>query len=133
MFNSWYRIRKAPGRNASFQERQLAKLNLRIEKITLKGKDNYIEYSKLIDELIEKGEYSVFEQCLYYYYGLSLQNITSIDSIKKTSFREICFQTNSSFQIKLKKLYDEYEVYQTGFDIYSNKKDFLQLDFNLFF
>lgn len=128
MFNSWYRIRKAPGRNASFQERQLAKLNLRIEKITLKGKDNYIEYSKLIDELIEKGEYSVFEQCLYYYYGLSLQNITSIDSIKKTSFREICFQTNSSFQIKLKKLYDEYEVYQTGFDIYSNEKDFLQLD-----
>jgi hypothetical protein len=128
MFNNWYRSRKAPGPSASFYERQLAKLNLRIEKITLKGKDNYLDFSKLIDEMVEKGEWSLFEQCVYYYYGISLQNIQSIDSVKKSTWREICFQTNGSFLIKLKKIYDNNDVYQIGYDIYSNKKDFLQLD-----
>lgn len=128
MFNSWYRIRKSPGPSASLYERQLAKLNSRIEKITLKGRDNYLDYNKLIDELVQKGQWSVFEQCVYYYYGLSLQNIQSIDAIKKSSWREICFQTNTSFLVKLKKLYDDNDVYQVGQDIYSNKKDFLQLD-----
>ncbi len=128
MFNNWYRIRKAPGPSASFYERQLAKLNLRIEKITLKGRDNYLDFSKLIDEMIEKGQYSLFEQCVYYYYGIVLQGAQSIESIKKTTWREICFQTNTSFLVKLKKLYDENDVYQIGYDIYSNKKDFLQID-----
>lgn len=128
MFNNWYRIRKAPGPSASFYERQLAKLNLRIEKIALKGRDNYLDYTKLIDELVEKGQWSVFEQCVFYYYGISLSNIQSIESIKKSTWREICFQTNTSFLVKLKKLYDDNDVYQVGQDIYSNKKDFLQLD-----
>lgn len=128
MFNNWYRIRKAPGPSASFYERQLAKLNLRIEKIALKGKDYYLDYSKLIDEMVAKGEYSLFEQCVYYYYGISLSNIQSIDSIKKSTWREICFQTNTSFLVKLKRLYDDNNVYQIGQDIYSSNKDFLQSD-----
>jgi hypothetical protein len=128
MFNNWYRTRKAPGPSASFYERQLSKLNLRIEKITLKGRDNYLDFSRLIDEMVEKGQWSLFEQCVYYYYGISLQNIQSIESVKKSTWTEICFQTNTSFLVKLKKLYDDNDVYQTGFDIYSNKKDFLQLD-----
>ena len=128
MFNNWYRSRKVPGPSASFYERQLAKLNLRIERITLKGRDNYLDFSKLIDEMVEKGEWSLFEQCVYYYYGISLQNIQSIDSVKKSTWREICFQTNTSFLVKLKRLYDNNDVYQIGNDIYSNNKDFLQLD-----
>lgn len=128
MFNNWYRIRKAPGPSASFYERQLAKLNLRIEKITLKGRDNYLDFSKLIDEMVAKGEWSLFEQCVYYYYGISLSDIQSIESVKKTMWREISFQTNTSFLVKLKKMYDENDVYQTGYDIYSNKRDFLQID-----
>jgi hypothetical protein len=128
MFNNWYRSRKVPGPSASNYERKLSKLNLRIEKLALKGKDYYLDFSKLIDELVAKGEWSTFEQCLFYYYGIALDNISSIDSIKKSTWKEVCFQTNTSFLTKLKKFYDLNDVYQIGYDIYSNSRDFVQLD-----
>ena len=49
---------------ATLYEKKLSKIQLKIEKLTLKGKSNYIEYSKLIDELVEKGDYSPFQECL---------------------------------------------------------------------
>ena len=48
--------------------KKLEKIYNQIDKIATKGKDNILEYTRYIDELIVKGDYSNFEQCLYYYY-----------------------------------------------------------------
>lgn len=124
---NWYRNRKSIGASASLYERKLAKINLRIEKLASKGKDNYIEYSKLVDELVEKGDYSALEQSLFYYYGIDLTDIQSVSSIKKSTWDEICYQTYTPFQKKLKLMYDKAQVYQTAHDIYSSREDYVQI------
>lgn len=124
---NWFQPRKIVGASASLYEKKLAKIYLRIEKLSSKGKNNYLEFFKLVDELVEKGDYSAFEQCLFYYYGLDIIDAASIDSIKKSTWDEICFQTNTPFLVKLKKLYDQKKVYQISYDIFSSDNDKIQL------
>ncbi len=87
-----------------------------IDKLAKKGKDQIYEYYKLIDEFINKEEYGYLEQTLYLYYKIEIINYT-VDDVKRKTWKEILFQTNSSFQTKLKKMYDSKKVYQTSFDI----------------
>ena len=124
---NWFQTRKIVGTSASLYEKKLAKIYLRIEKLSSKGKNNYLEFFKLVDELVEKGDYSAFEQCLFYYYGLDIIDASSIDSIKKSTWDEICFQTNTPFLVKLKKIYDQKKVYQVSYDIFSSDNDKIQL------
>ena len=39
----------------------------KLEKLTLRGKSNLYEYHKYIDELVDKGQYSQFKDCLNRY------------------------------------------------------------------
>lgn len=91
----------------------------RIDKLAKKGKDQVYEYYKLIDEFVSNGEYGYFEQTLFYYYKIDIVDYKGVDVVKRKTWPEILFQTNSSFQTKLKKMYDSKKVYQTSFDIYS--------------
>lgn len=124
---NWVQPRKILGASASLYEKKLAKIYLRIEKLSSKGKNNYLEFFKLVDELVEKGDYSTFEQCLFYYYGIDIINAASVDSIKRSTWDEICYQTNTPFLVKLKKLYDQKKVYQLSYDIFSSDNDKIQL------
>ncbi len=120
MPKNWFQPRQIVPRNASEYEKKLAKIFLRIEKISLKGKINFLEYYKLVDELVDKGDYNSLEQSLYYYYGINSIEYRDVESLKKGSWEEILFQTESPFLIKLKKLLDKNSVYQLSYDIYSN-------------
>lgn len=120
MPKNWFQPRQIVPRNASEYEKKLAKIFLRIEKIALKGKINFLEYYKLVDELVDKGDYNSLEQSLYYYYGINSIEYRDVESLKKGSWEEILFQTESPFLIKLKKLLDKNSVYQLSYDIYSN-------------
>jgi len=117
---NWYQTRQILGPNATLAEKKLAKIHLRIEKLALKGKSAYLEYSNLVDELVEKGDYSAWEQSLYYYYGIDIIDAVTIDSVKKSSWDEICYQTGTPFLKKLKKVYDQKNVYQVSYDIFSS-------------
>lgn len=108
-------------------KRKTSKIYLQIDRLAKKGKDQIFDYYKLVDEFINKGEYGFFEQTLYNYYNIDSVKYTSVDDIKKKTWPEILFQTNSSFQSKLKKIYDQKKVYQTGFDIYSIDLSYLQI------
>jgi len=46
-------------------KRKLEKIYKQIEKITSIGSDNKLEYYKYVDEIIQKGDYSFFEQVLW--------------------------------------------------------------------
>lgn len=108
-------------------KRKTKKIYSQIDKLAKKGKDHLFEYYKLVDEFINKGDYGFYEQTLYDYYNIDPVKYTSVDEIKKKTWPEILFQTNSSFQTKLKKIYDQKKVYQIGFDIYSMDSNYLQI------
>jgi len=98
-----------------------------IDKIAKKGKDQIYEYYKLVDEFINKGEYGYFEQTLSLYYNIDIVDYKGVDDVKRKTWPIILFQTNSSFQTKLKKMYDSKKVYQTSFDIYSQDIGHIQV------
>lgn len=128
--NNWYRSRYAPGASASTTTLRMFKLNLRIEKLALKGKDNYQDFSNLINELVGKDQYAELERCLFYYYGIDISEVASIDGVKKKIWQAILFQINTPFSNKLKAIYDSEQVYQLGVNIYSNLDSKVQTTLN---
>jgi hypothetical protein len=100
--------------------KKLEKYYNRIDKLAVKGKDKIFDYYNLVDEFIDKGEFDNFNQTLYYYYEINTSIYNGdLPKLKNKTWDLILFQTNSSFQKKLKSLYDSKSVYQQGFDIYS--------------
>jgi len=104
---------------ANLYQRKLAKIQNNLDKLASKGKDNISEYYKYIDELVDKGDFQAFQQCLYYYYKIDIDEVTNLAEIKRTTWEQICFETNTPFLKKLKLMYDKKKVYQTSVDIYS--------------
>ena len=93
----------------------------RIDKLAIKGKDRKYQYFALVDEFIDGGNYDNFLQVLYYYYNVDISQYSNNDilKLKNGSWKDILRETNSTFQRKLKNLYDNKLVYQQGYDIWS--------------
>lgn len=103
-------------------------IHTRLDKIALKGKDNYLEYSNYFKELSANGNYDNLLQCLYVYYLVDIEKpIISINNFRKDTWKSILFKTDSSLNKKIKKLYDNKKVYQTGFDIWSSDPNSLTI------
>lgn len=100
---------------------KLKKIYKKLEKLTLRGKSNLFEYHKYIDELVDKGQYSQFKDCLNHYYKISLDNFIDVQDVKETSWDLILFQSNSNVQKKLSTLYLKEKVYQQGFEIFDSE------------
>lgn len=101
-------------------KKRLIKIFNKLNKLALKGKDNYNEYSKYINELVDKGNYSEFEDVLLIYYEIDITKERDIESYKKKSWKSICEGTKSSFLYKLTDIYKSKEVYQMSFYIHRN-------------
>jgi len=104
----------------SLYKKKLAKIFNQVDKIATKGKDNFIEYYKYIDELVAKSDYAAFEQALYYFYQIDISTYQYLNDVKKKTWDEILFQTKSDFLKKLGKIYKEKDVYQISYDIFTN-------------
>lgn len=112
-------------------EKKLKKIRLSLEKFALKGKDNYMDFHKYVDELVEKGDYNPFIEVLYTYYFFDALGFRNVDEMKRLAWKEICFQTSAPFLKKLKKVYDDRKVYQNSFDIYSTNLDNVNLSVSI--
>lgn len=112
-------------------KKKIEKIFSRIDKLATKGKDQIQEYYKLIDELIDKGEYSYLEQCLSKFYEIEVGSFNNVVDIKTKTWNDILFLTNTSFSKKLKKLYDSKNVYQIAFDIHSDSASIVGLTVSL--
>jgi hypothetical protein len=109
-------------------QKKLQKIFSKIDKLTLKGKENALEYSKYIDDVITQGDYAYFEQCLYYYYDINTSKYTSIVDVKNKTWNDILFQTKTPFLKKLSLLYKKKNVYQEYYNIYSMSPNVLQIN-----
>lgn len=102
-------------------------IHSRLDKIALKGKDNYLEYSNYFNDLSKNGDHDNLLQCLYIHYEVDVDDIRNYDTFKRAVWKTILFKTDSSMNKRIKKLYDKKLVYQTGFDIYSFDTDFMSI------
>jgi hypothetical protein len=99
--------------------KKINKIYSQIDKIALKGKDNYLEYCQYIDDSIEKFDYDNLLQCLYYNYYIDIEKLITVDDVKNKTWNQIRILTNLTLAKKIKKLYDSKKVYQTSFDMWS--------------
>ena len=99
--------------------RKLEKIFNKVGQIASKGRDNRLEYSKYVDELIEKGDFIAFQEALNIFYQMDTLDIIDVNELKSKTWNEICFQTKSTFLTRLSKLYKQKKVYQQSYFIYS--------------
>lgn len=101
-------------------KKKIQKIFNQIDKLAAKGKEYILEYHKLVDELIEKGDYNYYELALFYSYAIDVKEYNSLIDVKNKTWNEILFQTNSPVSRKIKKVFDSKGVYQMGFDIFDD-------------
>ena len=107
--------------------RKLEKIFNKVGQIASKGRDNKLEYTKFVDEMIEKGDFVAFQEMLNIFYQIDTLNTSDVNDIKSKTWNEICFQTKSTFLTKLSKLYKQKKVYQQSYNIYSELNNVVQL------
>jgi hypothetical protein len=101
-------------------KKKIQKIFNQIDKLAVKGKEQVYEYNKLIDDLVAKGDYNYLELTLFYSYQINITDYSSLYDVKKKTWEEILFQTNTPVSKKIKKVLDTKGVYQMGYDIYSD-------------
>ena len=101
--------------------KKVTKIFGQINRIAQKGKDYTLDYHKLIDEIVAKGDYAHLEMCLSDKYNLDPNKYRTVDEIKSKTWKHILFETDASFITGLKKLYGANSIYQQGQEIRSEK------------
>lgn len=107
----------------SSDKKKLQKIFSQIDKLASKGKEYILEYHKLVDDLISKGEYNYFELVLYYSYSIDIKDYSNLNEVKNKSWNEILFQTNTPVSKKIKKIFDNKGLYQMGYDVFDDSLD----------
>lgn len=98
--------------------REFNKVSIKISQIAQKGQDGKFEYFEYIDELIDSGKYSLLEDVMNTKFKIDIRKYMSITDFKKQTYDKVRQVTNSLFQIKLKKLFDDNQLYPIGFSFY---------------
>lgn len=101
------------------RKKRISRIFNRIIQITQKGKDSYIEYCNYIDDVIGNGEYVYLQDVFTIHFNCDIRKYQSISSMKKKTYDISRFNTNSTFQYRLKAYYDDNDVYQVGKKIYN--------------
>lgn len=109
---------------AKDSRKKVTKIFGQINRIAQRGKDYTLDYHKLIDEIVAKGDYAHLEMCLSDHYNLDPAKYRTIHEIKSKTWKHILFETDASFITGLKKLYKGNGVYQQGYEIRSEENDY---------
>lgn len=102
----------------NLEKRLINKIYNKIDGFAKIGKDGIFDYLIYIDDIIKSGDYSVFSDVLLRKYNIDVNRYKDVAEVKDKTFDIIRFNTKSDFQVELKKIYDDNNVYQIGFDIY---------------
>lgn len=112
---------------ANDPRKKVAKIHGQINKIAQKGKDYVIDFHKLVDDIVSKGDYAYLEMCLSHHYNLDAAKYKTVHDIKSKTWKHILFETEASFITGLKRIYNSNNVYQQGQEIRSEKSDYTAL------
>lgn len=99
--------------------KEIDKIWKKIDKIAKGGRDNYLEYYKLVDDLVKKGQLSVLEQTIFYRYkAIDLKAGNSIKDFKNKSWYLILEGTKSRLQEDKQRLLKMNNLYTIGITYY---------------
>jgi hypothetical protein len=105
--------------------KKVNKIYGQINKVALKGKDYSLEYHRLIDQIVDKGDYAYLEMCLSDYYNIETSRYGSVYSVKAKTWKLVLEQTDSTFISKLRSLYRNKGIYQQGQEIRSEQANYV--------
>lgn len=112
---------------ATDSRKKVDKIYSQIKRVAQKGKDYSLEYHRLIDEIVAKGDYAHLEMCLSDYYNIDPIKYKTVYDIKTKTWKSILFETDATMIGKLKRLYKEKNVYQQGQEIRSDDINYLSI------
>ena len=101
-------------------KKRVEKVYLKIDSISKKGEEGFIEYKAYIDELVDEQKFYVLENVLERKYKIDTADLTVVDIKSPKIYGLIRFKTHSPFQESLKKLYDSYGLYVIGINVFRN-------------
>jgi len=99
---------------------EVEKIYKKVDSLAQRGVDAYLEFREYIDELIDYGQYSIFDDVMLTKYGLDVKKYKSVEDLKKEIFKDIRFQTTSKYLKNLQKLYKSKGVFNTGLHFYNS-------------
>ena len=99
----------------------IEKIYKQIDKVAQKGKEHFLDYYSLVDDIIKNSKYYYFEIALFYYYNIDTKIYLSVEELKKKTWKTILFNTNSKLSRNIKKTLDDNNLYQIGYEIYTNE------------
>jgi hypothetical protein len=105
----------------SLYKRKINKIYKKLDSLSSKGKDNILEYYKYINEIIEKKDYSVFEEVINLYYGIDLSKYSNVIEFRDKLWNEICLQTRLPILVRISKLYNSNGIYQQSTYIFKQE------------
>jgi hypothetical protein len=90
----------------------------KVDDIAKRGKDGYLDYFSYLNELVDQGQWSLFDDMMLKKYQIDISKYRSIDEVKKETFDKVRFFTLDQFQKELQDLYNSQGVYQNSFNVY---------------
>jgi hypothetical protein len=102
-------------------KRKLAKIFKKLNNIASEGSDNIIEYYKYIDELIQKGDYSAFEEVITLKFDIDISRFNTVVDFRDLVWDRICFKTNSKLINRIQSLYKKNGIYQQANNIFKEE------------
>ena len=99
---------------------EVEKIYKKVDSLAQRGVDAYLEFNEYINELIDYGQYSIFDDVMLTKYNLDVKKYNSVEDLKKNIFKEIRFQTTSKYLKNLQKLYKSKDVFNTGLHFYNS-------------
>lgn len=105
--------------------RKVDKIYAQIRKVALKGKDHRMDYNRLVDQAVEKGDYGYFEMCLSDYYDIDVSKYGSLYDVKNKTWKLVLEKADSSFINNLRSFYKSSGIYQQGQEIRSDASSYV--------
>lgn len=99
-------------------KRDINKIHIKLDKMAKKGRNNFQEYYDYVDSMILKKQYGLLTQVLYIKYDFDWDKYFSALEVKRRSWEQIMFRTNTKFQDDRQAMMDNLNLYQIGLTYY---------------
>lgn len=102
-----------------FNKLDIDRMENKIINICKKGASGYVEYIKYIDDIISAGKYTILQELMVSRWNLDHRKFPTVESVKTNTYDLIRINYPSEELSNIKKIYDRYDVYQMGLDIFA--------------
>lgn len=102
--------------------KQYNRIIVKIENALRKGSSSFKEYNNFVlSDVIENNQYHLYSAALLNKWNIDSKNYPTVESLIRSSYDIISKLLPTDEQLRLKELYDSYNIYQMGNEFYNNE------------